>query len=42
MKKHFKAYIEGFPGAKELRIRLMETKDVEEVRLIIQGYLASI
>src|SRR5665213_1728487 len=40
MKKHFKAYIEGFPGAKELRIRLMETKTAPEVREIIREYLA--
>src|SRR3989338_5210371 len=25
MKKHFKAYISGWDGAKELRVRLMET-----------------
>jgi len=42
MKKHFKAYIEGFPGAKELRVRLMETKDAQEVQQIIREYLASI
>ena len=30
MKKHFKAYISGWDGAKELRIKLMETDSVEE------------
>ncbi len=33
MKKHYKAYIHGFPGAKELRIELMEgtnSTDIEE------------
>ena len=39
MKKHFKAYCEGFPGAKELRIRLMETENAAEVEQIIkEGY----
>ncbi|HEY6018375.1 MAG TPA: tRNA-dihydrouridine synthase, partial [Candidatus Paceibacterota bacterium] len=31
MKKHFKAYVEGFPGAKELRMDLMETTDAVQV-----------
>ncbi len=31
MKKHYKAYINGFDGAKELRMKLMEAKDVNEV-----------
>ena len=35
MKKHFKAYCEGFPGAKELRIKLMETRNAAEVEKII-------
>ena len=30
MKKHFKAYISGWDGAKELRIKLMETNNAEE------------
>lgn len=30
MKKHFKAYISGWNGAKELRMRLMETESAEE------------
>ena len=34
MKKHFKAYVSGFLGAKELRIKLMETKNAAEVRSI--------
>ncbi len=42
MKKHFKAYIEGFPGAKELRMRLMETKQAGEVEEILREYIASI
>jgi len=39
MKKHYKAYVDTFPGAKELRIALMETKNVEEVREVIKRFL---
>ncbi|MFA6552689.1 MAG: tRNA-dihydrouridine synthase [Candidatus Paceibacterota bacterium] len=38
MKKHFKAYVSGFDGAKELRIKLMETKNAEEVEEIIKRF----
>lgn len=39
MKKHYKAYVQGFDGAKELRVKLMETNTVEEVENIVLGYL---
>ncbi|MFA5838423.1 MAG: tRNA-dihydrouridine synthase [Candidatus Paceibacterota bacterium] len=45
MKKHFKAYVNGFPacagrdGAKELRIKLMGAKNAKEVEEIITNYL---
>jgi nifR3 family TIM-barrel protein len=39
MKKHFKAYAEGFPGAKELRMQLMETNSVAEIEVIINNFL---
>jgi len=39
MKKHFKAYVEGFPGAKELRMQLMETSSAEEVEKLIEAFL---
>ncbi|MEI6864370.1 MAG: tRNA-dihydrouridine synthase, partial [Candidatus Adlerbacteria bacterium] len=39
MKKHFKAYAEGFPGAKELRVRLMETNNAQEIETIIEDFL---
>lgn len=39
MKKHFKAYCEGFPGAKELRIKLMETSSAAEIEDIIGSWL---
>lgn len=38
MKKHYKAYATGFPGAKELRIQLMETKNSGEVKQIIDAF----
>ncbi len=39
MKKHFKAYCEGFPGAKELRVKLMEAKDAAEVERLVEEYI---
>lgn len=39
-KKHIAMYVRGFDGAKELRMRLMEAENVEEVRSLICGYLA--
>ena len=39
MKKHFKAYVEGFDGAKELRIKLMETENAAQVVRIVEDYL---
>lgn len=38
MKKHYKAYINGFDGAKELRVKLMEAKDVAEVEQILKAF----
>jgi nifR3 family TIM-barrel protein len=42
MKKHYKAYVEGFDGAKELRIKLMEAKDSNEVENIVADYLKNL
>lgn len=39
MKKHFKAYVNDFPGAKELRMKLMETNNAKEVEKIINEFL---
>lgn len=41
MKKHFKAYVSGFDGAKELRMKLMEAKSSKDVHAILkdEGYL---
>jgi nifR3 family TIM-barrel protein len=38
MKKHFKAYINGFDGAKELRAQLMEINDYKELYSFIKAY----
>ena len=42
MKKHFKAYAEGFDGAKELRVKLMETQNAAEVEMVINNFLDGI
>jgi nifR3 family TIM-barrel protein len=48
MKKHFKAYVNGFPacagreGAKELRVELMETENSKQVEKIINDFLRTI
>jgi nifR3 family TIM-barrel protein len=39
MKKHFKAYVHGWDGAKELRVKLMETENAKEVDKIVKEYL---
>lgn len=39
MKKHYKAYVNGFDGAKELRVKLMETNSAKEVEKIIKEFL---
>jgi nifR3 family TIM-barrel protein len=41
MKKHYKAYVNGFDGAKELRVRLMEKNTSQEIEAEIQYFLAS-
>jgi nifR3 family TIM-barrel protein len=41
MKKHYKAYVNGFVGASELRAQLMDTETVEEVEGIIENFLKS-
>jgi len=42
MKKHYKAYVNGFDGAKELRVKLMETKNAKQVDLIIKDFLKTL
>ncbi len=39
MKKHYKAYVKDFSGANELRARLMETTNAQEVEGIVEEFL---
>lgn len=39
MKKHYKAYVNGFDGAKELRMELMDCKNAAEVEVKIESFL---
>lgn len=39
MKKHYKAYVHGFDGAKELRVALMESNSYEEMRKHVTTFL---
>ena len=42
MKKHYKAYVSGFDGAKELRAKLMETENSQQAREIVKEYLKKV
>ncbi len=42
MKKHYKAYVNNFDGAKELRVRLMEAENYEEIEKITKEFLSSV
>ncbi len=41
MKKHYKAYVNGFDGAKELRMKLMDAPDADAIEHIIVDFLES-
>lgn len=41
MKKHYKAYVSGWKSAKALRTQLMDARNSEHVKKIIQSYLFS-
>ena len=41
MKKHFKAYVADFDGAKELRMKLMEAENAEHVSETVRSFLKS-
>lgn len=41
MKKHYKAYVNGFEGAKEFRTELMEAKDATEVGKKVKEFIKS-
>lgn len=38
MKKHYKAYVNGFDNAKELRVELMETNSAKEVEEVLKKW----
>lgn len=42
MKKHYKAYVSGFDGAKELRVQLMETTSADEVEKLTKNFMSSL
>ena len=42
MKKHFKAYVNGFDGAKELRVEMMEATNAKEVKTILKRFLKTV
>lgn len=42
MKKHFKAYVNGFDGAKELRVKLMECENAKEVEEVVEKWVDSV
>jgi tRNA-dihydrouridine synthase len=39
MKKHYKAYVSGFPGAAELRMSVMEAQNPNDVSSIVAQFL---
>jgi tRNA-dihydrouridine synthase len=41
MKKHYKAYVNGFPGAAELRHQLMEQNSTDEIEKVVHRFLSS-
>ncbi len=40
MKKHYKAYVNGFDGAKELRMELMEKSSAEEIERSVSKFIS--
>ena len=40
MKKHYKAYVNGWDGAKEFRARLMEAENAAQVEAMVEEYVA--
>lgn len=41
LRKFFKVYANGFPGAQELRMQLMETQNPEETKRLVTAFLQS-
>jgi tRNA-dihydrouridine synthase len=42
MKKHYKAYVHGFNGAKELRVKLMNAENYQEIEEITKTFLTEL
>jgi tRNA-dihydrouridine synthase len=42
MKKHYKAYVHGFPGAAEFRHQLMEQNTAAEIEAVVHAVLPTI
>jgi nifR3 family TIM-barrel protein len=42
MKKHFKSYLGSFPGARDLRLELMECNNTQEVKQSVEDFLSKI
>jgi len=42
MKKHYKAYVNGFEGAKELRMKLMEAENSKQIENITNKFLLTL
>jgi nifR3 family TIM-barrel protein len=42
MKKHYKAYVNGFDGAKDLRIKLMDSNSYEEIEEKVTAFLKTL
>ncbi len=42
MKKHYKAYVNGWDGAKEFRMKLMETQNAGEVEALVGEYVQNL
>jgi tRNA-dihydrouridine synthase B len=41
MKKHYKAYVNGFPGAHELRAALMEARHSGEIETVVNTFMSA-
>ena len=40
MRRHFKAYLNGFPDTRRLRVALMETSDLADARAVVEQFRA--
>jgi tRNA-dihydrouridine synthase len=41
MKKHYKAYVNGFDGAAQLRAKLMEQNTAAEIEAVVHSFLVN-